>query len=34
MTRAVQTEDRAAVAHAESRGLELAVGLALPATLV
>ena len=26
-------EDRAAVAHAESRGLELAVGLALPATL-
>ena len=26
-------DDQAAVAHAESRGLELAVGLALPATL-
>ena len=33
LTRAVRSEDRAAVAHAESRGLELAVGLALPATL-
>ena len=33
MTRAVRGNDRAAVAHAESRGLELAVGLALPATL-
>ena len=33
LTRAVRAEDRAAVAHAESRGLELAVGLALPATL-
>ena len=33
MTRAVQGEDRAAIAHAESRGLELAVGLALPAML-
>ena len=33
MTRAVRGGDRAAVAHAESRGLELAVGLALPATL-
>ena len=33
MTRAVRGDDRAAVAHAESRGLELAVGLALPATL-
>ena len=33
LTRAVRGEDRAAVAHAESRGLELAVGLALPATL-
>jgi putative peptidoglycan lipid II flippase len=32
LTRAVRGEDRAAVAHAESRGLELAVGLALPAT--
>jgi putative peptidoglycan lipid II flippase len=33
LSRAVRAEDRAAVAHAESRGLELAVGLALPATL-
>jgi putative peptidoglycan lipid II flippase len=33
MTRALRREDRTAVAHAESRGLELAVGLALPATL-
>jgi putative peptidoglycan lipid II flippase len=33
LTRAVRGEDRIAIAHAESRGLELAVGLALPATL-
>ena len=33
MTRAVRGDDRAAVTHADSRGLELAVGLALPATL-
>ena len=33
LTRAVRGEDHAAVAHAELRGLELAVGLALPATL-
>jgi putative peptidoglycan lipid II flippase len=33
MTRAVRGDDRAAIAHAESRGLELAVGLALPAML-
>ena len=33
LSRAVRGEDRAAIAHAESRGLELAVGLALPATL-
>ena len=33
MTRTLRSEDRTAVAHAESRGLELAVGLALPATL-
>jgi putative peptidoglycan lipid II flippase len=33
MTRALRSNDSAAVAHAESRGLELAVGLALPATL-
>ena len=33
LTRALRGDDRAAVAHAESRGLELAVGLALPATL-
>jgi putative peptidoglycan lipid II flippase len=33
LTRALRGDDRAAMAHAESRGLELAVGLALPATL-
>ena len=33
LTRAVRGDDHASVAHAESRGLELAVGLALPATL-
>ena len=33
LTRALKAEDRTAVANAESRGLELAVGLALPATL-
>jgi putative peptidoglycan lipid II flippase len=33
LTRAVRAEDRAGVAHAESRALELAVGLALPAAL-
>ncbi|WP_063800476.1 murein biosynthesis integral membrane protein MurJ, partial [Bradyrhizobium lablabi] len=33
LTRAVRGDGRTAVAHAESRGLELAVGLALPATL-
>jgi len=33
MTRALRAGDQTAVAHAESRGLELAVGLALPATL-
>ncbi len=33
LTRALRGDDPAAVAHAESRGLELAVGLALPATL-
>jgi putative peptidoglycan lipid II flippase len=33
LTRALRGDDRVAVAHAESRGLELAVGLALPATL-
>ena len=33
MTRSLRGGDQAAVAHAESRGLELAVGLALPATL-
>jgi putative peptidoglycan lipid II flippase len=33
MTRALRSDDRSAIAHAESRGLELAVGLALPATL-
>jgi putative peptidoglycan lipid II flippase len=33
LTRAVRGNDHAGVAHAESRGLELAVGLALPATL-
>ena len=33
LTRALRGGDAAAVAHAQSRGLELAVGLALPATL-
>jgi putative peptidoglycan lipid II flippase len=33
LTRALRGDDRSAVEHAESRGLELAVGLALPATL-
>jgi putative peptidoglycan lipid II flippase len=33
LTRGVRGADRAAVAHAESRGLELAVGLAMPAML-
>jgi putative peptidoglycan lipid II flippase len=33
LTRALRGDDRTAVAQAESRGLELAVGLALPATL-
>jgi putative peptidoglycan lipid II flippase len=33
MTRALRGDDAGAVARAESRGLELAVGLALPATL-
>ena len=33
LTRALRDDDRIAAAHAESRGLELAVGLALPATL-
>jgi len=33
LTRALRGDDRAAMTHAESRGLELAVGLALPATL-
>ena len=33
VSRGVQAGDRAAIAHAESRGLELAVGLALPAML-
>ena len=33
LTRAVRSGDRDAVAHAESRALELATGLALPATL-
>ena len=33
LTRALRSDDRAAVAYAESRGLELAVGLALPAML-
>ena len=33
MTRAVRSDDRAAIADAESRGLELAVGLALPSML-
>jgi putative peptidoglycan lipid II flippase len=33
LSRAVRGNDHAGLAHAESRGLELAVGLALPATL-
>jgi putative peptidoglycan lipid II flippase len=33
MARALRSDDRAAIADAESRGLELAVGLALPAML-
>lgn len=33
LTRGVRANDSGAVAHAESRGLELSVGLALPATL-
>ena len=33
MTRALRNNDRIAAAHAKSRGLELAVGLALPAML-
>jgi putative peptidoglycan lipid II flippase len=33
LTRALRGDDSAAMAHAESRGLELTVGLALPATL-
>jgi putative peptidoglycan lipid II flippase len=33
LTRALRSGDRTAVAHAEQRALELAVGLALPATL-
>lgn len=33
LTRALRSDDRAAATHAESRGLELAVGLALPAML-
>jgi putative peptidoglycan lipid II flippase len=33
LTRAVRSDDRTAIAHAESRALELAVGLALPAAL-
>jgi putative peptidoglycan lipid II flippase len=33
LTRALQGGDRSAIAHAESRALELAIGLALPATL-
>jgi putative peptidoglycan lipid II flippase len=33
MTRALHSDDRSAIARTESRGLELAVGLALPATL-
>jgi putative peptidoglycan lipid II flippase len=33
LARAVHTEDSSATTHAQSRGLELAVGLALPATL-
>jgi putative peptidoglycan lipid II flippase len=33
LTRALQGGDKSAIAHAESRALELAIGLALPATL-
>ena len=33
LTRALRNNDQASMVHAESRGLELAVGLALPATL-
>jgi len=33
LSRGVRANDRNAIAHAESRGLELSVGLALPATL-
>jgi putative peptidoglycan lipid II flippase len=33
LTRALRSDDRTAMMHAESRGLELAVGLALPGTL-
>jgi putative peptidoglycan lipid II flippase len=33
LTRALRSDDRIAAAHAESRGLELATGLALPAML-
>jgi putative peptidoglycan lipid II flippase len=33
LARGVRAGDRGAIAHAESRGLELSVGLALPATL-
>ncbi len=33
LTRGVRADDHSAIAHAESRGLELAVGLALPAML-
>jgi len=33
LTRALRRDDRVAIAEAESRGLELALGLALPATL-
>ena len=33
LTRALRGGDQSAIAHAESRGLELAIGLALPATL-
>ena len=33
LTRALRHDDRTTMAHVESRGLELAVGLALPATL-
>src|SRR5258708_36869560 len=33
LSRALRGDDRTAIAHAQSRGLELAVGLARPATL-